>query len=128
MEFRVDRSSGVAPYRQLVQQVTEALRLGWLHPGAQLPVVRQVVASSGVNANTVLKAYRELELRGLVEVRQGSGTFVTEHTDAIDVAVLDGLRGELETWADKAAAAGLTGGDIEALLRAVLSEKGVTTR
>ena len=128
MEFRVDRSSGVPPYRQVVQQVTEGLRLGWLRPGTQLPVVREVVASSGVNANTVLKAYRELELRGVVEIRQGSGTFVTEQTVAIDAAVLDDLRAELATWADRAAAAGLTGGDTEALLRAVLTEKGVANR
>lgn len=128
MEFRVDRSSGVPPYRQVVQQVTEGLRLGWLRPGTQLPVVREVVASSGVNANTVLKAYRELELRGLVEIRQGSGTFVTERTVAVDAAVLDDLRGELAVWVAKAAAAGLTGDDIEALLRAVLAQKGVATR
>ena len=76
VEFHVDRGSGLPAYLQLSRQVREALRLGWLQPGDRLPTVRDVVASSGVNANTVLKAYRELELAGLVEARQGSGTFV----------------------------------------------------
>lgn len=128
MEFRVDRSSGLPPFRQIVQQVTEGLRLGVIGPGARLPVVREVVATSGVNANTVLKAYRELELRGLVEVRQGSGTFVTGATSAIDSAVLEELRGELAVWIERAVGAGLVETDLEALLRSVLIEKGVPSR
>ena len=128
MEFRIDRSSGVAAYMQIVQQTRQALRLGLLEPGDRLPTAREVVAATAINPNTVLKAYRELELRGVVEIRQGSGTFVTERTVAVDAAVLDELRAELATWAGKATAAGLTGGDIEALLRAVLTEKGVANR
>lgn len=74
----MDRSDGMPAYRQLVQQVREGLRLGWLRPGQRLPTVKEAVASSGINANTVLKAYRELEMAGLVQMRQGSGTFVTD--------------------------------------------------
>jgi GntR family transcriptional regulator len=126
VEFRVDRAAGLPAYRQLIQQVTEGLRLGWLRPGDQLPVVREVVASSGVNANTVLKAYRELEFAGLLEMRQGSGTFVTEKARAIDAALARELRAELGEWVARARAAGLSGQDIEALLRAVLNAEGVS--
>ena len=64
IEFRLDPSSGVPTYLQLVQQVEQALRLGYLKPGDQLPKVRDVVASLAINPNTVLKAYRELENEG----------------------------------------------------------------
>jgi hypothetical protein len=65
VEFRLDPSSGVPTYLQLVQQVEHALRLGYLKPGDQLPKVRDVVASLAINPNTVLKAYRDLEIKGL---------------------------------------------------------------
>lgn len=125
IDFRVDRAGGLPAYLQLVRQVKEALRLGWLRPGDRLPTVRDVVATSGVNANTVLKAYRELEHAGVVEMRQGSGTFVTGALGAIDPAVLGELRASLAGWVDRARAAGLTDEDVEALLHAVLTEEGV---
>lgn len=127
IDFRVDRAGGLPAYLQLVQQVKEALRLGWLHPGDQLPTARDVVASSGVNANTVLKAYREMEHAGLVEIRQGSGTFVTGALAAIESAVLGELRGRLAGWVERARAAGLTNEDMETLLRAVFTEEGIRT-
>jgi len=77
IEFRLDAHSGVPTYLQLVQQVKQAVRLGILHPGDQLPTVKEVVSSLAINPNTVLKAYRELEHDGLVTARQGVGTFVT---------------------------------------------------
>ena len=73
IEFRIDPGSGVAPYRQLVQQVRQALRLGLLQEGDQLPTVKEVVGQVAINPNTVLKAYRELEHEGLAEGRPGSG-------------------------------------------------------
>ncbi|KOV80401.1 GntR family transcriptional regulator [Nocardia sp. NRRL S-836] len=106
---------------QLGQQVREALRLGWLQPGDRLPTVRDVVARSGVNANTVLKAYRELELAGLVEARQGSGTFVKASLGSAAPEDLDPLRVTLAGWVAEARAAGLEDEDIFALLREVLS-------
>ena len=65
IEFRLDAGSGVPTYLQLVHQVEHALRLGYLNPGDQLPRVRDVVASLAINPNTVLKAYRELDTKGL---------------------------------------------------------------
>ena len=71
IEFHLDARSGVPTYLQLVQQVTQAIRLGILQPGDQLPTVKEVVGSLAINPNTVLKAYRELDLSGLVEGRRG---------------------------------------------------------
>src|SRR5712692_2120358 len=76
IEFQLDETSGVATYLQLVQQVQQALRLGLLVPGDQLPTAQQVVAKLAINPNTVLKAYRDLEREGLVRARPGRGTFV----------------------------------------------------
>ncbi|MEV6240370.1 GntR family transcriptional regulator [Lentzea sp. NPDC051838] len=121
VEFHVDRGSGLPAYLQLGQQVREAMRLGWLQPGDRLPTVRDVVATSGVNANTVLKAYRELELAGLVEARQGSGTFVKASLGSAAPEDLDPLRVDLADWVAKARSAGLEDEDIYALLREVLS-------
>src|SRR5437879_13487272 len=76
IQFRLDPRSGVSTYLHLVHQVRNALRLGMLRPGDQLPTVKEVVGSLAINPNTVLKAYRELEHEGLVEGRPGMGTFV----------------------------------------------------
>ena len=77
IEFRIDPRSGVPPYRQLVHQVRQALHLGVLRVGDQLPTVKDVVGQVAINPNTVLKAYRELEHEGLAAGRPGLGTFVT---------------------------------------------------
>ena len=77
IEFHLDARSGVPTYLQLVQQVRQAVRLGILSPGDQLPTVKDVVSGLAINPNTVLKAYRELDRDGLVEGRRGVGTFVS---------------------------------------------------
>jgi GntR family transcriptional regulator len=122
VEFRIDRASGLPAYLQLGRQVREALRLGWLKPGDRLPTVRDVVAASGVNANTVLKAYRELELAGLLEARQGSGTFVKATLGSVDPEVMGRLRTGLVEWLHGAREAGLENEDIDALVGSVLTE------
>ena len=121
VEFHVDRSAGLPAYLQLVQQVREMLRLGWLQPGDRLPTVREVVASSGVNPNTVLKSYRELERAGLVEARQGSGTYVKASPGSVAPEVMAELREQLATWVHAAQAEGLDEEDIRALLTVVLN-------
>ena len=73
IEFRLNERSGVPTYLQLVQQVRQAVRLGMLQPGDQLPTVREVVGTLAINPNTVLKAYRELDHEGLVGGRAGTG-------------------------------------------------------
>src|ERR1700727_3981974 len=74
--FRLDPGSGVPTYLQLVHQVEHALRLGSLVRGDQLPRVRDVVAELAINPNTVAKAYKELETKGLTVGRPGQGTFI----------------------------------------------------
>src|ERR1700684_421489 len=107
IEFRLDPSSGVPTYLQLVQQVEHALRLGYLKPGDQLPKVRDVVTSLTINPNTVLKAYRELEHKGLAAGRPGQGTFIEATLSQIALPELTTLRRTLLSWLASADAAGL---------------------
>jgi len=122
INFHVDRSSSVPAYAQLVRQVREALRIGTLQPGDQLPTVRSVVTSCTVNPTTVLKAYRELELVGLVEARQGAGTFVCGTLGHADPHVMARLRGGLARWLSQAREAGLEDEDVLALFTSVIVE------
>jgi GntR family transcriptional regulator len=75
--FHLDDSSGVPVYRQLIDQVTGAMASGTLAAGNQLPTVRQVAVDLAINPNTVMRAYRELEIRGILETQQGTGTFIS---------------------------------------------------
>jgi GntR family transcriptional regulator len=77
-EFRLDLQSGVPAYRQIMDQVTGGLAAGTLIGGEQLPTVRQVAVDLAINPNTVMRAYRELEIRGIIESLQGTGTFVSD--------------------------------------------------
>jgi GntR family transcriptional regulator len=115
IEFHLDGRSGVAPYMQLVQQVRQAMRLGLLAEGDQLPTVKDVVSKVAINPNTVLKAYRELEYEGLVAPRPGLGTFITRTLTDESLAAHGALREELQAWLARARAAGLDAESIEAL-------------
>lgn len=74
--FRLDPGSGLPFYRQIIDQVLLAVADGRLEPGTQLPTVRQLAVDLAINLNTVARAYREMEIRGIVETQQGTGTFV----------------------------------------------------
>ena len=117
IEFHLDSRSGVSPYLQVVHQVRQALRLGLLREGDQLPTVKEVVARLAINPNTVLKAYRELEHAGLVAARPGVGTFVTKTLSDASLSAHGPLRHDLQRWLMKARAAGLDDESIEALFR-----------
>ena len=107
IEFRIDSRSGVAPYRQLVQQVRQALRLGLLHEGDQLPTVKEVVAPVAINPNTVLKAYRELEHEGLAAGRPVSAPSSRARSPDASVAAHKAHTYDLARWLSKARRAGL---------------------
>ncbi len=107
IEFRLDAATGVPTYMQLVQQVEHALRLGYLKPGDQLPKVRDVVAALAINPNTVLKAYKELETKGLAVGRPGQGTFVLAALSQVALSELAELRKTLLGWLAAADDAGL---------------------
>jgi GntR family transcriptional regulator len=117
IEFHLDSRSGVSPYLQIVQQVRQALRLGLLREGEQLPTVKEVVAQLAINPNTVLKAYRELEHDGLAGARPGVGTFITASLGSGSIAAHGPLRVALQSWIAKARRAGLDDESIEALFR-----------
>ena len=122
IEFRLDAASGVPTYLQLVQQVEHALRLGYLKPGDQLPKVRDVVASLAINPNTVLKAYRELETKGLAAGRPGQGTFIQATLSQVALPELTALRRPLLAWLASADAAGLDEDGMVALFTSVLRD------
>jgi DNA-binding transcriptional regulator YhcF (GntR family) len=122
IEFRLDPSSGVPTYLQLVHQVEHALRLGYLEPGDQLPKVRDVVASLAINPNTVSKAYRELETKGLIVGRPGQGTFIQATLGQVALPELTSLRRSLHGWLAKAATAGLDENGIVALVASELRD------
>lgn len=120
LELHLNAKLGVAPYLQIVQQVRRAVRLGLLQPGDQLPTVKQVVASLAINPNTVLKAYRELELEGVIAGRRGLGTFVLSSIEGQPSERLISLRRALDRWVDEAHEAGLDLETVSALLEDAL--------
>ena len=120
ISFRVDGRSGLPSYLQIVQQVRQALRMGALEVGDQLPSVREVVAAVAVNPNTVLKAYRDLEREGLVEARAGQGTFVRARPPGPPPGTHSRLGRGLARWVREARSAGLDDEAIESLLRVTL--------
>jgi GntR family transcriptional regulator len=122
IEFRLDPTSGVPTYLQLVQQVEHALRLGYLKPGDQLPKVRDVVASLAINPNTVLKAYKELEVKHLAAGRPGQGTFVQATLSQVALPELAALRKTLLGWLTSADRAGLDEDGIVALFSSALRD------
>jgi len=108
-QFRLDGNSGVPVYRQIMDQVRSGMAIGALRPGDQLPTVRQLAVDLSVNPNTVVRAYRELELGGLLESNQGTGTFIraveiegSKHERARQLAIM------VRESAARAGAAGFT--------------------
>ena len=120
--FRLDHTSGVPTYLQLVQQVEHALRLGYLGQGDRLPTVKEVVSSLAINPNTVLKAYKELEVKGLAAGRPGQGTFVQATLSQVTLPELAGLHTSLLGWLGAADAAGLDQDGIVALFTSALRD------
>ena len=122
IEFRLDPGSGLPVSQQLVQQVEHALRLGYLQLGDRLLKVRDAVASLAINPNTVLKAYRELEIKGLAEGRPGQGTFITATLSQVGLPELTTLRRSLLGWLSEADTAGLDVDGMSALFASVVRD------
>lgn len=122
MEFHLDYRSGRPVYLQIVQQVKEALRLGLLDVGDQLPTAREVVADLAINPNTVAKAYRELEREGLVSATPGRGTFITNTLVDESIEHHEALRRALFAWIREAQRAGIDDESIHALISSTVRE------
>lgn len=84
MDYSIDLKSGVPFYRQIIEQIKFAIGRGDLKPGDRLPTVRQLAVDLSINPNTVIRAYREMEIEGVLDTQQGSGTFVGERRPEID--------------------------------------------
>ena len=128
-QFRLDGHSGVPIYRQIIDQVLGGMASGALAGGDQLPTVRQLSVDLAVNPNTIVRAYRELEIRGVLETQQGTGTFISRLESTPDHAErqrqLRRLVGELLA---RAASAGFTLRELLDGLSAVGSETDKTRR
>lgn len=125
LTFRLDHQSGLAPYRQLVDQVRHAVRSGLLRDGDQLPSVRDVVTQITINPNTVHRAYRELEHQGIAEGRAGLGTFITSHKRvAPNLTERASLEQALRYWVIDARRTGLDEETISELVRTALRQDG----
>jgi DNA-binding transcriptional regulator YhcF (GntR family) len=122
MDFHLDQRSGLPVYLQIVQQVKDALRLGLLDVGDQLPTAREVVSQLAINPNTVAKAYRELEREGLVSATPGRGTFVAATLAGSSIEHHEGLRRALFEWFRAAQRAGLDDESIRALITSALRD------
>ena len=120
--FRLDPASGVPTYLQLVQQVEQSLRLGYLKEGDRLPTVKEAVESLAINPNTVLKAYRELEHRGLAAGKPGQGTFIAGTLRSVGLTEQAVLSKSLLAWLRAADDAGLDGDGMAALFAAALRD------
>ncbi|MFB3852760.1 MAG: GntR family transcriptional regulator [Vicinamibacterales bacterium] len=123
-QCRLDLASGVPVYRQIIDQILGAIASGALRGGDQLPTVRQLAVDLSVNPNTVVRAYRELEIRGVLTTQQGTGTFVTREQVKPDEAErqrqLTQLVGEFMA---RAGAAGFSGRDLLERLQEFLSDQ-----
>jgi GntR family transcriptional regulator len=121
----LDLSTGVPAYRQVIDQILGAIAAGTLRGGDQLPTVRQAAVDLSINPNTVVRAYRELEIRGVLSTQQGIGTFVTSQPVMVDEAVrqrqLDQIVSDVMA---KAGAAGVTGDELLGRLREFLADQG----
>jgi GntR family transcriptional regulator len=107
--FRLDEQSGVPVYRQLIDQVQAAIASGVLAVGVQLPTVRQVAVDLAINPNTVMRAYREMEIRGLLDTEQGTGTFIADKKVEYSKDEHDRKLGQLVSeFVSRAGAAGFT--------------------
>ena len=114
--FRLDGSSGVPPYLQIVHQVRQSLLLGYLQEGDRLPTVKDVAGDLAINPNTVVKAYRQLEHEGLAGGRPGQGTFITSTSSPALPEAQQALRASLEEWLRAAEEAGLSDEEMTALI------------
>ena len=129
LQFWLNLHNGVPAYRQIIDQVASGLATGALSEGDQLPTVRQLAVDLSINPNTVVRAYRELEIRGIIETQQGTGTFVGQRKTNRDGAERERRLNQLVS--ELVARAGAEGFSVEELaeeLREFRTESGKRRR
>lgn len=121
--FQLDLHSGVPVYRQIIDQVRGGIASSQLTAGDQLPTVRQLAVDLAINPNTVVRAYRELELGGLLETHQGTGTFISvQKLKRADAEREKQLAQIVADCVSRAGAAGFTLDDLIDALRGMATE------
>jgi GntR family transcriptional regulator len=125
MQIRIDNKSGVPIYRQIIEQVKFAIGRNDLEPGDRLPTVRQLAVDLAVNPNTVIRAYRELEIQGMLDPQQGSGTFVSSRQPDIDRLERQRMLDQILT--DMLARASSYGLSLDDVLKGLRNRKEQTT-
>jgi GntR family transcriptional regulator len=127
LAFRLDGATGVPVYRQLIDQVLVAIASGVLGPGDQLPTVRQLAVDLSINPNTVVRAYKELEIRGILMTQQGTGTFITRQEVRLDEAQREKRLTQLVgDFVARAGAEGYTVEELRQRLAELVSDGGKT--
>jgi GntR family transcriptional regulator len=128
LRFRRDLASGVPAYRQVIDQILGGIASGALAPGDQLPTVRQLAVDLAINPNTVVRAYRELEIRGVLSTQQGIGTFITRETVRPDeVERQRQLTQLVSEFMSRAGAAGFSAEDVITRIQEFLAEQRRTS-
>jgi GntR family transcriptional regulator len=118
--IRLNQSSGVPVYLQLMEQIKHAIETGALRPGDQLSTIRKLAEELVINPNTVVRAYRELEHEGVIEIRHGSGAFVSD-VAAKRAGLMRKAQGVVQTTIERLAAMGLTEPEIRRLIESELT-------
>ncbi len=125
-QLRIDSASGVPFYRQIIDCVLLGLAQGRLMPGDKLPTVRQAAVELSINPNTVIRAYKELEIRGIVTTEQGTGTFITARREQVNIADVERrrqLEAQVDEFLSRAGAAGFHVADVMEVLEARTGRK-----
>ena len=122
--FRLNPSSGIPLYLQLMEQVKHAVDTGALRPGDQLPAIRALARELAMNANTVVRAYRELEHEGIVELRHGLGAFISDSVEA-RAKLMRRAQTIVQSAMDRLQTLGVTGEEIRRLVENELAAKNV---
>ena len=124
--FTLSNSSGVPYYRQIVNQIMYGVANGMLTPGERLPTVRQLAVDLQINLNTIVKAYNELELRGVVNTQQGTGTFVSECSTDIDPEEkMKGIKRLCNNFLDEVSSMGISTEEIISTLEKIINERTI---
>lgn len=121
MIIRVNPSSGIPIYLQLMEQIRHAIETGAIQAGEQLPTMRKLAVELIINPNTVIRAYRELEREGIVEIRHGAGAFVSQAA-ASRTKVSRKAQSVMQSAVDRLATAGLTEDEIRRLMENELAQ------
>jgi len=123
--FRLDPQSGVPIYRQIIDQVQGGISAGALHEGVQLPTVRQLAVDLSINPNTVIRAYGELEIRGVLNTEQGTGTFIAAPNGQRDESERQRLLNQFVVdVVSRAGASGFTVEEVVGQLREIFARSG----